>query len=118
MIWGLMPSPPIFKKSNNVAVLAKDVDSARRFYSDVLQMTITSDSSTGIELRNDDSHFYVMQNEKRATVLEFFVNDLEAARDHLVQNGCKVIRWEGKGKDCYIQDPFGTVFNLWETDDL
>ena len=96
MIWGLMPSPPIFKKSNNVAVLAKDVDSARRFYSDVLQMTITSDSSTGIEFRNDDSHFYVMQNENRATVLEFFVNDLEAARDHLVQNGCKVIRWEGK----------------------
>jgi hypothetical protein len=46
--------------------------------------------------------------------LEFLVEDLEAARDHLIGNGCKIIKWEGKGKDCYLQDPFGVVFNLWE----
>jgi len=22
--------------------------------------------------------------------------------------------WEGKGKDCYMRDPFGLTFNLWE----
>jgi hypothetical protein len=31
-----------------------------------------------------------------------------------VANGCKVLRWRGKGQDCYIQDPFGVIFNLWE----
>ena len=43
-----------------------------------------------------------------------FVYDLDAARDRLVSKGCRVIKWEGKGKDCYIQDPFGMIFNLWE----
>jgi len=25
-----------------------------------------------------------------------------------------VVKWEGKGNDCYMRDPFGLVFNLWE----
>ncbi len=40
--------------------------------------------------------------------------DLEAARDQLVAKGCEVVSWEGKGEDCYIRDPFGFMFNLWE----
>ena len=47
-------------------------------------------------------------------VMELFVEDLEKAREILVANGCKVLRWRGKGQDCYIQDPFGVIFNIWE----
>ena len=46
--------------------------------------------------------------------MELFVDNLEAARDHLVANGCKVLRWHGKRQDCYIQDPYGVIYNLWE----
>jgi hypothetical protein len=42
------------------------------------------------------------------------VEDLEAARQELVANGCKVLRWREKGQDCYIQDPFGVIYNIWE----
>ena len=40
--------------------------------------------------------------------------DLEAARQELVASGCKVLRWRGKGQDCYIEDPFGVIYNIWE----
>lgn len=47
-------------------------------------------------------------------VMELFVEDLEAAKQFLLDNGCKIIRWEGLGKDCYIEDPFGLKFNIWQ----
>jgi predicted enzyme related to lactoylglutathione lyase len=46
--------------------------------------------------------------------MELFVDDLAEARKRLEANGCKVLRWRGKGQDCYIQDPFGVIFNIWE----
>ena len=44
--------------------------------------------------------------------MEFCVDDLDASRDRLGSKGCRVIKWEGK--DCYLKDPFGMIFNLWE----
>jgi hypothetical protein len=42
------------------------------------------------------------------------VEDLDAAREELVKHGCEVIRWLDKGQDCYVRDPFGVIYNLWE----
>ena len=49
--------------------------------------------------------------------MELFVEDLEQARDELLAQGCEVVRWRGKGRDCYIRDPFGVTYNLWEVAD-
>ncbi len=46
--------------------------------------------------------------------MELFVDDLDTAKAHFLANGCKILRWHGKGKDCYIEDPFGVRFNVWE----
>lgn len=58
--------------------------------------------------------FVIEDSEIRGPVMELFVDDLEKARDTLVANGCQVLRWRGKGQDCYIEDPFGVIFNIWE----
>ena len=58
--------------------------------------------------------FIIKDDEVQGPVLELFVDDLEAARQELVANGCKVLRWRGKGQDCYIQDAFGVIYNIWE----
>jgi len=42
------------------------------------------------------------------------VTDLDKARNELMEKGCMVVTWEGKGNPCYMRDPFGFVFNLWE----
>jgi catechol 2,3-dioxygenase-like lactoylglutathione lyase family enzyme len=104
-----------FKKSNNVAVLTDDLTAAKDFYSNVLNLPIEKEGDDEVILKTEDSLFYIIKHSNRTgPVLEFLVEDLEAARDHLIGNGCKVIKWEGKGKDCYLQDLFGVVFNLWE----
>jgi hypothetical protein len=58
--------------------------------------------------------FVIEDDEVSGLVMELFVEDLAAARDFLLANGCKIVRWRGKGQDCYIRDPFGVIFNLWE----
>jgi len=105
---------PIFKLSPNVAVQTQNIELAKTFYSKVLQLPIKNDNGVELEFKSGDSCFYVMKSQTNETVLEFYVNDLESAKNHLVENGCKIIKWEGRGKDCYMEDPFGLVFNLWE----
>jgi hypothetical protein len=41
-----------------------------------------------------------------------FVEDVEAARARLVQKGCRVVKNEPEFPRCYIEDPFGLVYNV------
>jgi catechol 2,3-dioxygenase-like lactoylglutathione lyase family enzyme len=102
--------------SPNVAVRTqKQLDEAVSFYSNVLGF---QNRSTDPELGDHDASpinlFVLEDDELRGPVMELFVDDLEEAREYLVANGCKILRWRGKGQDCYIEDPFGVRFNIWE----
>ncbi|MGD8455918.1 MAG: VOC family protein [Anaerolineales bacterium] len=101
--------------SPNIAVRHKDFDLAVEFYSQVLGF---ENRSSNPELADFDAKpinlFVIEDDEFTGPVMELFVSDLEEARDYLLANGCKVLRWRGKGEDCYIQDPYGVIFNLWE----
>jgi catechol 2,3-dioxygenase-like lactoylglutathione lyase family enzyme len=101
--------------SPNIAVRTAKFAEAVDFYTHVL----------GFKDHSEDPHFpdfdanpitlFVLEDDEiSGPVMELFVNDLESARDKLVTNGCKVLCWKGKGKDCYVQDPFGVIFNLWQ----
>ena len=103
------------RMSPNIAIRHQDYEKAVDFYANVI----------GFENRSSDpgladfdaapiNLFVLADDEFSGPVMELFVDDLEAARDHLVANGCKVLRWRGKQQDCYIQDPFGVIYNLWE----
>ena len=85
------------------------------FYTNVLGFQDRSDDPQLADLDADPLNMFIIKDHEFAgPVMELFVDDLEKAREVLVQNGCKVIRWRGKGQDCYIQDPFGVVYNVWE----
>jgi catechol 2,3-dioxygenase-like lactoylglutathione lyase family enzyme len=104
-----------FRMSSNVAVSTGRLGEAVDFYSTVLGFTERSVDSDLAELDTGPLKLYIVNDEEIAGfVMELSVDDLEAARDELLSHGCEVVRWRGKGKDCYIRDPFGTVFNLWE----
>jgi len=102
--------------SPNVAVrtqgqFAEAVD----FYTKVLGFQNRSDDPELGDLDANPINLFVLEDDEfRGPVMELFVDDLEKAREILEANGCKVLRWRGKGQDCYIQDPFGVIFNLWE----
>ena len=104
-----------YRMSPNVAIRVADSAAAAKFYSGLLGLPITE--YTGREVTIDASPltmFVIEDDEVAGPVHELFVEDLEAARDELVAAGCEVVRWRGKGQDCYIRDAFGVVFNLWE----
>ena len=104
-----------FRMSPNVAVRTDRFSEAVSFYSKVLGF---ADRSKDPALGNHDADplnlLVIEDHEVSGPVMELFVEDLEAAREELLSHGCEVIRWRGKGQDCYIKDPFGVIFNIWE----
>ena len=104
-----------FKMSPNIAVRTKKFSEAVEFYTTVFGFEDRSTDSELADLAADPINLFVLEDDEiSGPVMELFVDDLEEAREILVANGCKVLRWRGKGQDCYIQDPFGVIFNLWE----
>ena len=105
----------IFKMSPNVAVRTERFSEAVEFYSKVLGFENRSDDPQLADLDADPLRLFVIEDQEiRGPVMELFVDDLEKARQILVANGCQVLRWRGKGQDCYVKDPFGVIFNIWE----
>lgn len=104
-----------FRMSPNVAVRTTCLEEAVDFYTNVLGFRNRSDDLKLADLDASPLTLYVDEDpEFRGPILELFVDDLEQARETLVANGCTVLRWRGKGQDCYIQDPFGVIYNIWE----
>ncbi len=104
-----------YRMSPNVAVRTTDPAGAVRFYSEILGFAIRSDSKGVTELDAAPTTLFVIADDEVAgPVHELFVDDLDAARDELLAHGCEIVRWHGRGQDCYVRDPYGTIFNLWE----
>lgn len=102
--------------SKNIGFQVNDVEKAKKFYESVLGLREPAQSDVEeVEFRtNSNSIFLIPGIENLGPVMEVIVSDLEEAKKHLLENGCEIVRWEGKGKDCYVKDPFGMVFNVWE----
>jgi predicted enzyme related to lactoylglutathione lyase len=101
------------KPSKNIALQTEDAAKALIFYQQILGLKLADGSSDTLCLGS--MNLIVDQaTDLRGPVFEFVVEDLEAVRRQLERAGCKVIRWEGKGGCCFIEDPFGLRFNLWQ----
>lgn len=107
-----------FTMSPNVAIRTGNFSEALDLYSNVLGFVNRSSDPVLGDFNTEPLNMFVIEDlELGGLIMELFVEDLEKARDHLIQNGCEVIRWRGKGQDCYIKDPFGVTFNLWQISD-
>lgn len=107
-----------FRMSPNVAVRTRRFSEAVEFYTQVLGFQNRSDNPELADLDASPLNLFAIEDpEIRGPVMELFVDDLETAREILVAKGCKILRWRGKGQDCYVEDPFGVIFNVWETTD-
>lgn len=105
----------IFRMSPNVAVRTRRLSEAVQFYTNVLGYENRTDDQDLADLDAGPLRLFVIEDQEfRGPVMELFVDDLEKARETLVANGCQVLRWRGKGQDCYVKDPFGVIFNIWE----
>jgi len=106
-----------FKLSRCINLRSPAQEQVVEFYRKVLGFEVSGKVGEAFEMKTDSIRLFVDKAESRELVLELLVPDLEKARDELMAAGCQVICWEGKGKDCYVRDPFGTTYNLWEEPD-
>ena len=105
-----------FRMSPNIAIRTQgQFEQAVDFYENVLGFKNRSNDPELGDMDAAPINLFVLEDDEiRGPVMELFVDDLEEARKTLEANGCKILRWRGKGQDCYIEDPFGVKFNIWE----
>jgi predicted enzyme related to lactoylglutathione lyase len=106
-----------FKFSGNLLINTPAAGDAARFYRDVLGLEVYEEAEEATGFLSNDHYLYFAKKDGPSFVYEFNVPDVEEARRELEATGCQVVVWEGKGGDCYMRDPFGMVFNLWEDPD-
>jgi hypothetical protein len=65
-----------------------------------------------ISLRGPNINLFIERGPKLGPILEVTVENVEAARRRLTENGCVVIKDEPEFPRCYVQDPLGIIYNL------
>jgi predicted enzyme related to lactoylglutathione lyase len=55
---------------------------------------------------------FVERGPAHGPVLDFRVDDREAAKTRLVAAGCRIVEEDPSVPRCYLTDPFGLTFNI------
>jgi len=91
-----------------------NLDRAVEFYQSVMELELVSRKRDSAEFKTGQFRLFLDKGASMGPIFEFLVPNVEVAKKQLLKVGCKIIRWEGKGGCCYMRDPFGFVFNLYE----
>ena len=96
----------------DILIQAPDPKKAAEFYVDHLGFEITGEEPQMVSLHGRHINLFIERGPALGPVLEVTVDSVAAARLRLVNNGCQVIKDEPEFPRCYIQDPFGLIYNL------
>jgi catechol 2,3-dioxygenase-like lactoylglutathione lyase family enzyme len=97
-----------------IAIRTPELERAIDFYVNTLGFSQVSNEHGWVELQKGTVRWFLSDGDAIGPVMEMVVPDVEKAGEELVAKGCSVVVWEGAGKDCYIRDPFGFLFNLYQ----
>jgi predicted enzyme related to lactoylglutathione lyase len=96
----------------DILIQAQDPKNAASFYVEQLGFAITGETPNMISLHGEHINLFIERGPALGPVLEVTVDSVEEARRRLVKNGCKIIKDEPDFPRCYVQDPFGLIYNL------
>jgi hypothetical protein len=82
------------------------------FYVKQLGFEITDDNPNMIGLHGEHINLFIEPGPALGPVLEVTVPSVEEAKLRLVKNGCVIVKDEPDFPRCYVQDPFGLIYNL------
>lgn len=85
-----------------------------QFYRDQIGLKMVETDEATAEFATSPVRLFVDQGDRPTFIFELLVPDLDEAHADLLAKGCQILRWEGRGKTCYVRDPFGFIFNVWE----
>ena len=107
----------LFRSSRDVIIQTNKWDEAIEFYGKTLGFPVTHQSPTVVGFETRSFCLYVEKGTQPGPVFDFLVPNLSDAKKRLVAAGCKIIDENPAIPRCYIQDPFGLVFNTEESSD-
>jgi catechol 2,3-dioxygenase-like lactoylglutathione lyase family enzyme len=96
----------------DILIQAPDPKVAAAFYVEQLGFEITGDTPQMVSLHGPNINLFIERGPKLGPVLEVTVDNVEAAKSRLVAKGCRIVKDEPEFPRCYVQDPFGLIYNL------
>jgi hypothetical protein len=103
-----------YKISRCVCFQTLDLDTASDHFQRELGLKEVNRSEESIELEGAEIRLFIDKGPEMGPILEIIVPELEDAKMDLLGQGWSVVLWEGRGQRCYMRNPSGTLFNLWE----
>ncbi len=100
------------KSTSDVMLRTSDLQDAKEFYNGVLGYAIVSESQRVVGFDTGSFILYFEHGDENGSVFEFEVDDVEAAKNKLLANGCTLIEEDPSLPRCYLRDRFGLIFNL------
>jgi catechol 2,3-dioxygenase-like lactoylglutathione lyase family enzyme len=101
-----------FRSSRDVIIQTNDLAKATEFYEKTLGFSVSHRSPKVMGYETGAFCLYVEKGNRPGPVFDFLVPDMEAAKSQLLAAGCTIIEENPAVPRCYIQDPFGLVFNI------
>jgi hypothetical protein len=96
----------------DILIQSQDPKSAAKFYVENLGFEITEEMTDMVSLCGDHINLFIERGPALGPVLEVTVDDVEDARQRLVKLGCKIVKDEPEFPRCYVEDPYGLIYNL------
>lgn len=96
----------------DILIQAPDPKAAAAFYVDQLGFTITGEHDRWIDLHGDHINLFIEKGPALGPVLEVTVKNVEEAKRRIIAAGGKIVKDEPGFPRCYVQDPFGLIYNL------
>jgi predicted enzyme related to lactoylglutathione lyase len=96
----------------DILIQAEDPKKAAAFYVEQLGFEITGEEPRMISVHGENINLFIEQGPKLGPVFEVTVDNVGEAKLRLVKNGCKIVKDEPDFPRCYVEDPFGLIYNL------
>jgi catechol 2,3-dioxygenase-like lactoylglutathione lyase family enzyme len=100
--------------TRDILIQTENLEAATAFYERVLGLKVFMREPAMTGLESGAFRLFLDKAEPYGPVLEFKVDDLEAAKRELVAAGCRIENDDPSVPRCYIRDPFGLIFNIAE----
>jgi catechol 2,3-dioxygenase-like lactoylglutathione lyase family enzyme len=101
-----------FESSRDVIIQTNEWNKAIEFYQNILGFAVTHRSPNLVGFETGSFCLYVEKGNRPGPVFDFLVHDMAAIKKRLLAVGCRIIEEDAAIPRCYIQDPFGLVFNI------
>ena len=98
--------------ATDILIQAPDPKSAASFYVEHLGFEITGEKPADDQSCGQHINLFIEPGPALGPVLEVTVASVEEAKLRLVKQGCKIVKDEPDFPRCYVQDPFGLIYNL------